>query len=255
MSEFVKKTTLNYRAVPGGYADPECSHVILTKQEYDQIMREKAQAELDKQNAIYEADRILQKAQETAKRQAQFDKEAVQHQVEAIRQELETEKMESAYQRGLNENLLRISKERANADRKLKPKKEHTGYVVVSSIEKEHRFRDSYNHWKTVTLWETVLQSPHPVDFTEEQARKQMLEDLFQEDENGDWLIQKIGITADYGDGYAKLIGDKDWREVYQQYNVMLERRLKANYRARYWELVFVHTKALGVIPGEMRAR
>lgn len=30
------------------------------------------------------------------------------------------------YLAGLNENLLRIARERANADRKLKPKKEHT---------------------------------------------------------------------------------------------------------------------------------
>ena len=50
--------------------------------------------------------------------------------------ELEEERRESAYQRGLNKNLLRIARERANADRKLKPKKEHTGYVVVASEEK-----------------------------------------------------------------------------------------------------------------------
>lgn len=39
---------------------------------------------------------------------------------------------DAAYQRHLNENLLRISRERANADRGLKPKKEHTGYVVMN---------------------------------------------------------------------------------------------------------------------------
>ena len=42
---------------------------------------------------------------------------------------LAAERDESAHQRALNANLLRIAKERANADRKLKPKKEHTGYA------------------------------------------------------------------------------------------------------------------------------
>ncbi|WP_289466172.1 hypothetical protein, partial [Klebsiella pneumoniae] len=47
-----------------------------------------------------------------------------------LREELSAERAEKEYQKRLNENLLRISKERANAARKLKPKKEHSGYVV-----------------------------------------------------------------------------------------------------------------------------
>lgn len=42
---------------------------------------------------------------------------------EAAAAELERVKQEAAYQRRLNENLLRISRERANADRELRPKK------------------------------------------------------------------------------------------------------------------------------------
>ena len=37
MAEFVKKTALGYKAVPGGYSDGECSHVILTKTEYENL--------------------------------------------------------------------------------------------------------------------------------------------------------------------------------------------------------------------------
>ena len=38
MSEFVRKAMMGYKEVPGGYEDPECTHVILTKQEYaDQL--------------------------------------------------------------------------------------------------------------------------------------------------------------------------------------------------------------------------
>jgi len=255
MSEFVKKSALGYRAVPGGHSDPECSHVILTKEEYDRILREKAQAEQGKRNTAYEAERAVKRAQDDALGRSRKAGEEARRSVEGMERELSAERAESAYQRRLNANLLRILKERANAGRNLKPKKEHTGYVVVSSAEKEHRYKDGSRQWRAVTLWETALQSPYSVDFTEEQARKQMLEELFQKDEGGDWTIQKIGITGDYGGGYAEMLGDKDWREDYHRYNVMLNRHLRANFRSGYWEIVFMHTKPLGVIPKDMRAR
>lgn len=255
MSEFVKKSTLGYKIVIGGYSDPECTHVILTKEEYDQIQREKAQAEQEKRNTEYEAEKIVKRVQDGALSQIRDAEEEARRKVENIKQELTAEKAENDYQRRLNANLLRISKERANADRNLKPKKEHTGYIVVSSTEKRRRYQDKYRHWKAVTLWETVLQSPYSVDFTEESARKQMLDELFREDEKGSWVIQKIGITGNYSGGYAEMIEDTEWRESYHHYNVMLDRNLKANFRSGYWEIVFMHTKALGVIPKEMRVR
>ena len=33
MSEFVKKTIVGYKDVPGGSSDPDCTHVILTLNE------------------------------------------------------------------------------------------------------------------------------------------------------------------------------------------------------------------------------
>lgn len=150
-------------------------------------------------------------------------------------------------------NLLRIARERANADRKLKPKKEHTGYVVVSSMEKEHRYKDGNGRWHTVVLWETVLETPYTVDFCVEEVRH-LIQELFQDDEDGNWPIEKIGITGDYPKGYANMIYDKDWREEYRNYNVMLERRLKANYRTGFWEMIFLHTKPLAAVPSDMRA-
>lgn len=53
---------------------------------------------------------------------------------------------------------------------------------------------------------------------------------------------------------YANMIYDKDWREEYRNYNVMLERRLKANYRTGFWEMIFLHTKPLAAVPSDMRA-
>lgn len=48
----------------------------------------------------------------------------------------------------------------------------------MTSSEKEIRYRGGRNKLLTAKVWETVLQSPYSVDFTESQARKLIEEDL-----------------------------------------------------------------------------
>ncbi len=251
MSEFVRKTALGgYKLVPGGYSDPEMSHVIMTKAEYDELLDQIQNAKREAAAAAAQADQRVRsiKSQADAKiKQIQDDADKVTGE---LQEELSAERAERKYQQGINSNLLRISKERANASRKLKPKKEHSGYVVISSTEKDHYYKYGANRRKVI-LWETVLQTPFSIDFTEEQARTEA-EELFREDETGAWLIGKIGINAQYLDGYGEMIRDKDAAE-WSHRNVMVERKLRANFRASYWEIVFLHTKSLGIVPAEMR--
>ena len=254
MSEFVKKTMMGYKEVPGGYIDQEWSHVIMIRKEYEQQLREVSAAKQETLNAKYNADREIQETRSAARNQIAAAEATAAKTISGLEAALAAEQEESALQRGLNKNLLRIAKERANVDRKLKPKKEHTGYVVVSSTEKEHRYKDGNRRMCSVMLWETVLETPYTVDFEVAEVRN-LIQELFQKDEAGRWMIQKIGINGNYPEGYADLIYDKDWREDYHKYNVMLDRRLKANYRTCYWEIIFHHTKPLAAVPADMRAR
>ena len=253
MGEFVKKTAFGYKPTSGGRADPECTHVILTEGEYDRLLQQISGAEQEVRNTKYDADKEIRRVQIDAQRRIESTECDAAKDIEYLEKALAAEQKESALQRGLNANLLRIARERANADRKLKPKKEHTGYVVVSSMEKEHRYKDGNGRWRAVMLWETVLETPYAVDFCVEEVRH-LIQELFQDDEDGNWPIEKIGITGDYPKGYANMIYDKDWREEYRNYNVMLERRLKANYRTGFWEMIFLHTKPLAAVPLDMRA-
>ncbi len=187
----------------------------------------------------------VESAWEQARRRVQESRSEVFQEVNGLKKALEEEKAQREYQQGLNENLKRICKERANADRNLRPKKGHSGFVVVSSSEKEQRYKQGHR-WKTVRLWETVLQTPFSVDFTEEQARRQIQENLL---DTG--LIAKLGVGAVLGGTYSQLQEDAEFAEQ----NVGLSGRLRANFRQGYWEIVFLHTKPLGVVPAEMRAR
>ena len=178
------------------------------------------------------------------------------HKISEMQDKLTEATNEVNYQINLNKTLLRISKERANVDRKLKPKKEHTGYVVISSTEKEYRFKtNTSTRLKTAILWQTVIQSKYSIDFTEEQAKKQIKEELFNHEYNSSWLIGKIGITANFDGKYEELLKNIDFRDNMQNYNVMFTPHFKANYRSGYWEIFFMHTKDLNIIPKAMRFR
>lgn len=253
MARYVKGSTFGYKDVPGGQSDPECTHVILTKKEYDQIYREKAVAESEASRAKYEAERAIADAKQGAQYTAQKAAAEARQTVEAMEADLVAERAESARQRALNANLLRISRERANADRKLKPKKEHTGYVVVISEETDHQYKDGNRHVKRVLLWKTVIQSPYVVDFPEEQVREQILEELLRKNEDGYRLIDRLGINGIYNKGYGSMIEDKRWCAEPDKYNIMLKPKFRVNFRSGYWEVICLHTKPLDVVPKDMR--
>ena len=252
MARFVKEGAFGYKDVPGGQFDQECTHVILKLKEYDKLLQEKARAEQETRNTKYDAERAIDKAKRDASYTAQKAAEEARQTVADMEEALAAEKAESAHQRALNANLLRIAKERANADRKLKPKKEHTGYVVVVSEVREYRYR-SGRKWKKVKLRETILQSHYTVDFSETEVETQIERELFPEDDV--WMVSRIGITGRYGGTYEEMIEDGSLDEDFLKRNILLmgQQRLRANFRSGYWEVICLHTKPLDVVPKDMR--
>lgn len=248
MSEFVKKTMIGYKELDGGHSDPECTHVILTLKEYDGLLQKISQAEQKARDERSKADDDKKENERQLRQMAQEHKQTI----EKWRAALGAERAESAHQKGLNENLLRIARERANADRKLKPKKEHSGYVVVVSSEKVYRYK--YNRrLEAVKLWETVIQSPYSIEFPAKQAKKLILQEFFPE--TGEWKAARLGIerwvSGDYED--FLIAADKEEELMKQNVALMGYRSFRANYRAGYWEVILVHTRPLGVVPKDMR--
>lgn len=264
MGEFVKKTMMGYREVPGGHSDPECTHVILTDAEYRKLLRQISDAEQIARTAKHNAERDVEEAEREADYKVNQAVSQAKQEIKKWREALEAEQAENNYQRSLNENLLRISRERANADRKLKPKKGHTGYRVVLSVEKEHRYGTG-KYMRRVLLWETVIQSPYGVDLPEELVRKQVTEELTCEGATENSLIHRIGIDDFYPGSYEAMMKNRNkrpWYEIpeetdepeeHKEENIMLLPHFRANFKTGYWEAVFSHTRPLGVVPWDMR--
>lgn len=241
----------------GGYKtldtlDGECTHVIQTRQEYEMLLNQRDRVQREKEEAERAATREITRVKQEAAHEADRAAQMAQAQIDDLLQQVERKTAEIADQRALNANLLRILRERANADRGLRPKKVHTGYVVVMSSEKEIRYKTGRNKLLTAKVWETVLQSPYSVDFTESQARQLIEEDLLAR-KNG--LLADVGITMICsGSSYENLIETENWKEIKAAHNTLFSRQLRANYRVGYWEYIIQHTKPLGIIPADMRA-
>lgn len=252
MSEFVRKGMVGYKPVAGGQRDPECSHVILSLEEYEGLCRERDCSKKEEMEVRLWADNEVRNAVAQGKANLKQAENTAKAALEEVGRQLVVAQEETAYQRGLNENLLRICRERANSDRKLKPKKKHSGFIVVSSAEREYRYKAGKN-LKTAKLWDTVLQSPYSVDFTEEQARRLIMEGMLQEYEDDLCLIEKLGIDEMYQGKYEDLLRAPEGAKQLARQNIMMDERLRANYKAGYWEITFSHTRALKQAPKEMQ--
>lgn len=223
------------------------THKLLTNDEYRQLIAEIDTAKREKEDAQRQADADIREMELSTNKAIQEVEDNAQERIDEITKQLQKAEGEVQYQKNLNANLLRISKERANADRKLKPKKEHTGYIVISSQEKEIRYRDKKQMF-SVVVWETVLQSPYNIEFTEEQARKQIFDELLTND--GGWKLGDIGVTRRLMTSYEDLVTNSG--NKIKTVNTAFNQRLRANYKAGYWEYIVMHTLPLGPVPKDM---
>ena len=242
MAERIYKGRFGWSAEDSSHS---ATHVLLTVAEYEQLCVDLGDARKDKKDTRRSADLEIGRMKTLTQRQIKDIQDDAAAQVADLQEQLEEARAEADYQKRLTENMLRINKERANVDRNLRPKKEHSGYAVISSQEREVRYDKGR---KLLVVGETVLQSPYGVEFTEEQARKQIFAELLTND--GGWKLGDIGITRRNMVGIEQLVDNTAGK--IKEGNTAFQQRLRANYKAGYWEYIVLHTLPLDVVPEDM---
>ena len=241
---------VGYKAVTGGGSDPECTHVILTLDEYEELHQRIRAAINDGKRAKDEAAQAAATSASNAEKAVKNIQDEATQKIEQMQKRLIVEQEAKIYQMGLNQRLLDISRERSNKDRNIRPKKERSGYVVLSSRQKKYRYKENRRDWGEVYLWETVIQTPYVVAFTTEQAMTETQE-LFARDEQGHWLIGRLGIAGEYGGKYEDMLDDPRCA-AWKDYNIIVEKIFNANVKVGYWEIIITHTKPLDNIGTEL---
>ena len=163
--------------------------------------------------------------------------------IREIKQQLEHINSKLQTQRDLNENLVRMNRERSNADRKLQPKKSHHGYVILQSQEKAVFYRDSGSQKKFVA-WETIVQTPYSVDLKPELAKQQIVDEVNTDDDK--CFFYQIGIDDIVFKDIQKILDDRELKDC----NIVFQLCMRVNRYNKYWEMILMHTKALEKIIG-----
>ena len=113
---------VGYKPVNGS-SDPECTHVILTLDEYDELHQRIRAAINDGKRAKDEAARAAAASAANAEKAVKKIQDEAAQEIAQLKKKVETERAGKEYQIGLNQDFKRIARERANADRGIKPKK------------------------------------------------------------------------------------------------------------------------------------
>lgn len=157
-----------------------------------------------------------------------------ENQIQTLKDKLEVSNVYALEQENLNKNLLRIMKERANADREIVPKKKHHGYIILYLQElyvKQEAYKSST--CDEPPTWKTQIQTPYPINFKSFEIKKQIFEDF---EDNG--IFAEMGIQT---------VSDNE------ETGIKIHPYLfRANIRTGYWEIEF-YTMGEINIPQSMR--
>lgn len=157
-----------------------------------------------------------------------------ENQIQTLKDKLEVSNVYALERENLNKNLLRIMKERANADREIVPKKKHHGYIILYLQElyvKQEAYKSST--CDEPPTWKTQVQTPYPINFKSFEIKKQIFEDF---EDNG--IFAEMGIQT---------VSDKEETGIKIHHYLS-----RANIRTGYWEIEF-YTMGEINIPQSMR--
>lgn len=256
-----KKTGFMGKVVYEPSSSDSGSHVVLSKDEYVQLKHNhdayKYQLESEKKAHIKD----VAKAKQEAEEYKQKTDAAVIERINAVKQDawkrLEATEVELDRQFGLNENLLRIMKERANAKRGLQPKKQRSGYRFVGKIMQTKTISGHDNKTGAIytDVWTATLETPYDAEISIYDIEGRIQYDLFGVyGKNDGGLLKKMEIKnvwCDEGTAwkgtYEKLV---EWKKQYNHTgNYLFDFKYMMNPKTRLWEVQITTTDPISAIP------
>lgn len=235
MSVGIKEAKMGlYRAVESG-----ATYMALDAEEWDAYLDlQKKHKTLLKnhktlKNAHAESDELIQKMSSSIGKANEIIRVGEQQtaRIQALEKKNQELSEEVERLRKQNAAMMRIQRERANADRKLRPKKEHSGYVVL--------FQELI--WRQIiptkkqqyNIFRTIFQTPIHVLYEREDARQ-----IFVEDLKGH-LLKDLQIN-EWCPEIAYSETDKYYNSSDQ---VVFEREFRQNFKSGYYEVILYHNK------------
>ena len=258
---YTKKTVLGYKELSDKNIE-ETTHVIWPYESFDRFIKQHNNLIEDlnelKNKEIELTKELKEVKSDLAKEESYSSRlyngyNTLKKQNTTLTEKLEKSEEELERISSSRDNLIRQVKERANQERNLYPKKQHTGYCLISSNPKDYKCTVSGSRKKAI-IYETIFQTPYSIDYQYEEVMDLVSDDL-SFGELGDRFIDHIGIdeTRDYTRCDDLLEEYRDYEEKLKQENILYAKNIRMNGREGYWELILQHTMPLPPLPENMR--
>lgn len=276
----IKKNILGYfvEARDGNYLAVSVGKFNSLREQDKKLRMDLQKTQADTQEYIYkyrsiQSDLINQKKiNEETIRDNEINKESLQvakdfnkkqqTELQKLKAQLATAEEELEKEKALNETLLRMCRERANADRCIKPKKGRSGYLFIKTGNKNVKV----NTFGTLQFKETVLQTPYDITLGENQALQLVLKD-FGVQVQGD--NKKIGEFRGAAEPLQEDLIQLGFEEIFwgYSYKAIIEIRdthitncvcsvhVRIPSKSDYWDVIIIHTKPVNSIPPDLRAK
>ena len=249
---FAKKTALGYKTLSNAYTAEATNVIISTKQyidgknEIEYLNRQLTILNNDLENKKKEINAEIRNCNALFNENKELKK-----QIKDNEQYLEETKKKDERLKAICNSFIRQCKERSNQEKGQTPKKQHTGYSLITSNPKDYQYIYKGSRRKAL-IFESVFQTPYPIDYSYFEAYELVDGDVaFGEDE--DMLLDYMGadefsIEHRYEDVYDKYSDDD-----LENKNIFYNQNIRMNGRDGYWELILNHTKPLSSPPSIMR--
>lgn len=243
-------------AADGGADDPELFEVRYTAKEYKNQMKEIAELkrQLQAEQASHKQD--VEEIRAKAVQYKKFADSEAEEKLRQAREALETaneqkEAAESALNREirLNDNLLRITKERANAKRGMQPKKQRSGYRFVGKVMQTKTIsgHDKKEGAIYTDVWTATIETPYSATIPIQEIMPVIFRDLedvlFELDISG-WVYDDGKVwKGTYSQAMEKAKESQD-----ENSNILFDYKMMANSKSGFWEVQITTTDSIPVI-------
>lgn len=225
------------------------THIILTLEEYNILVRDLRIAQDEIQSTIASANSKIVAYKKKAEELIKQERDNTKRCIEASQRDLKEAQNEIDRLNDLNANMLRIAKERANARRGLKPKKIHNGYLVLDSSQHNYIFRywmKSKSYTDEFSCWKVRIQSPYDSSIPYGTITKNIYEDLRKV------FGGSLGIDSICD---VDKVNYDDFRKMWDSgKNIIFKTLYKANIKSGLWEIEYLVKSDINV-PEDMRKK
>lgn len=224
----------------------EFTHVRIDKEQYEAYENAVKNAQEYYKYALYYKDLYEKQQGENQTLNDKMSKEKNRLWDDIIAKGNEIEKLETQVvelqeqadlQENRNYNLIRIAKERANADRGLQPKKDRSGYFLQNMVTTDRKYLyhlggKQYAYYPK-RCWKIQMQTPYAAGLNFKTIRELVRDDL-------SILMTELNLVNWYTTTYLEQMPgterDKLWE---QEENFMFGEDYRLNNDKGYWEITF----------------